>query len=422
MSAFDQKNIMAIQKHHRQRVAIVYPFLAHYRGPIFRILSEQEAPAPEYTAFSAPTSNIPSIEVVDPNLANIEPKKGGIRWQFVHNFFAGPLLYQTGIVRLALSRKFDTIIYLGNVYFISTWLGAILARLTGKRVLMWTHGFIREEHGITGWLRKRFYALAHGLLLYGNRAAHLCKNMGFDPDRLYVILNSLDYNEQVTIRRDISDNDLIKLRSQLFEHHDWPILIATCRLMENKRLDMILKAASLLLQRGQHVNVLLVGDGPARDSLKAYADELGIMDRVNFYGECHDEKILGPLISASSVCVMPGEVGLTAMHAMAYGTPVVTHDQGGFQMPEYEAIMPGETGALFRHSSVEDLVDKITAWLMRENERTETRNACYEIIDKLYNPYFQQRILNEAVAGIPASQCPAARTAVEPLFPENINI
>lgn len=406
----------------RQHVAIVYPFLAHYREPIFRLLSMQEPPAPEYTIFSARSSNAPSLKVVDPALATLPVAKGGLRWQFVRNFFFGPLLCQTRMVQLALSPKFDTVIYLGNLYFTSTWLGAILARIAGKRVLMWTHGFLGEERGLSGWLRVRFYKLAHGLLLYGNRAAQICQKMGFDPNALYVVFNSLDYDAQIRLRHKIRDQDRERLCAELFEHHEWPILIATCRLMQNKRLDMILSAAKLLSQREQNVNVLLVGDGPAKDSLVTFMNELGISDRVKFYGECHDEQKLGALISASAICVMPGEVGLTAMHALVYGTPVITHDQGEFQMPEYEAIIPGKTGDLFHHNSEEDLVNKISDWLNHQDSRIETRAACYEVIDKWYNTHFQQRIINEAVAGTPASRCPTGRTANEPLFPENISL
>ena len=146
----------------RHRVAVVYHYLAHYRGPVFRALSRQQEPDPVYTIVSATESNLPSLETVDPALARLPPEEGGIRWRFVKNFFVGPLLVQTGVLRLSVSDEFDTLIYLGDAHFVSTWVAATCARLTGKRVLMWTQGFLREERGLKGWLRLRFDGLAHG--------------------------------------------------------------------------------------------------------------------------------------------------------------------------------------------------------------------------------------------------------------------
>ena len=45
---------------------------------------------------------------------------------------------------------------------------------------------------------------------------------------------------------------------------------------------------------------------------------------------------------------MPGRIGLLAIHAHAYGRPVVTCDDMNFHSPEIEIVQAGKTGALFR--------------------------------------------------------------------------
>ncbi|MCK7575648.1 MAG: hypothetical protein MZV65_06990 [Chromatiales bacterium] len=80
------------------------------------------------------------------------------------------ILFQPGIIALAFSKRYQCIIFLGSVYHITTWIAAITAKISGKRVLMWTHGYLKEELGLKGYIREIFYRLADGLLLYGNRA------------------------------------------------------------------------------------------------------------------------------------------------------------------------------------------------------------------------------------------------------------
>src|SRR5439155_6723515 len=94
-------------------------------------------------------------------------------------FFSSVLL-QKGLLKLALRKDLNAVVYLGNPYFISTWISAIAARLTGKRVLFWTHGWTRHESGPKAWLRLIFYRLSHGLLLYGHFGKMLGLAKGFD--------------------------------------------------------------------------------------------------------------------------------------------------------------------------------------------------------------------------------------------------
>lgn len=137
------------------RVAIVECILTHYREPIYRILSAEL----QVSFFAAKFNNIHSGKVIDYRKAYLPPDKGGLRWHFIRNIvikFPIYLVWQNGLVRLALSNTFDTIIFNGNPKHISTWVSCFLARIKGKRILMWSHGFLCNENGIKGFIRKRF--------------------------------------------------------------------------------------------------------------------------------------------------------------------------------------------------------------------------------------------------------------------------
>lgn len=385
-----------------ERVALVTNVLPHYRRRIYELMAWQGPPGPQYT-IHADLPKAGRLKSIDPDWARKPVAEGGLGWQRLRNvrILGTKLYWQHGAVGAALSKDFDTIIYLGNPYYLSTWMGAALARLRGKRVLMWSHGVTRKEKGLKGWIRSRLYRLAHGMLLYGNWARSILIDKGFAPEQLYVVFNSLDYDKQVAMRESLCDVDRQDKRRELFEHPDWPMAFFVGRLTPQKKLTMLLEAVQILRERDVDMNVLLIGDGSARGDLEAQVQKHDLSDRVVFYGACHSEDELAPLISAADLCVSPGEVGLTAMHSLVYGTPVITHDNPEKQGPEFEAIVDGKSGMFYPEGSVGGLIETIKTWLTlaEQRGRDAIRRDCQEVIDKYYNPHVQIETLNAAVTG-----------------------
>ncbi len=89
----------------------------------------------------------------------------------------------------------------------------------------------------------------------------------------------------------------------------------------------------------------------------------------------HVMKIL-PLRNFSynaSVCVSPGNIGLTAIHALSFGCPIITHNNFAEQMPEFESIKPSKTGYFYQQGDIADLKDKIRK-VISADESTRDRN------------------------------------------------
>jgi len=385
-------------------VAIMQPYIPHYREPIFNLLSRQQFPAPEYTLYASTKAGI-TIKTSEPNKASVAPEDGGLRWLFTKTIWLGKIyIWQSFNIPVAFSLKYNAVIYPGYMYDISTWISILIAKLLRKRTIMWTHGYIKREIGIRGFIKKLFYKLSDGFLLYGNYARQIMIENGFNPDELYVVYNSLDYERQCSIRNKLTEDILKNLKGNLFAYPELPVLLYVGRLTHVKKLDMIIEVTKKLVLKGLPVNAFFIGSGPEQENLRAKAKQLDIDKYIVFYGPCYSEEELGPLISLADICVAPGEIGLTCMHSLVYGTPVITHDNPDNQMPEWEAIQPDKTGALFRQDNLDDLANVIEAWLKQKRCREAIRKECQKIIDSCYNPKYQLQIINGAISGIPATE------------------
>ena len=99
-----------------------------------------------------------------------------------------------------------------------------------------------------------------------------------------------------------------------------PIAISTGRLNPYKRIDLMLQALRLVLDRGVPVHLLVVGDGPARNDLEALRDDLDLAHAVTFVGRRDDiRSFLGSCDIGFHAAV--GEVGysLSILEFMSAG-------------------------------------------------------------------------------------------------------
>lgn len=217
-------------------------------------------------------------------------------------------------------------------------------------------------------------------------------NEGFDPEKLYTIHNSLAYDQQIKVREELKETSLYKVH---FGNNNKNLFFVV-RLTPIKKLDQVLKAMAICRDRGINYNLTFIGDGEKADELKELAMELNLESQVWFYGSCYNEVELSLLIYNADLCVAPGNIGLTAMHSMVFGTPCITHNDFKWQMPEFEAIREGVTGMFFRRDDVENLAEKIDEWFITKGEsRQDVREVCMKEIDEQWNPYFQIEVLKK---------------------------
>jgi glycosyltransferase involved in cell wall biosynthesis len=300
-------------------------------------------------------------------------------------YWKNRLIFQNKAIGNAIRKNFDTILLLGDMNVLSSWVIAIIAKLSGTRLVFWGHGFYGNESWVVERIRLMFYSLADAHLVYNNRGKKLMIQHGIKDKDIHVVYNSLDYYTQKDLRKKVLSVNLIK-KEKLFETLMLPTLVFIGRLTPVKRIDVLIRAFINLNKKSIPLNLLIIGDGQEKEKLIELSKP--IESHVHFYGKCYDEEKIGSLIANCDLCVSPGNVGLTAIHSLSYGTPVCTHDSFENQMPEFEVIVEGQTGTFYSEKS-NNLEEVIEAWLSSDLDREQIRKNCYETIDKFYNPNYQ---------------------------------
>ena len=191
----------------RPSVAVIYHFYPHYRKPVVEALARSTR------------ADFTFIGDDHEYLHSIEPAKlsGAVRFRLAptHHLF-GPFMWQWGAIRWAVRPEFDTVIMHAVPHWPCTWIGGLLARLMGKRVFFWGHGYLTRPRGLKGLLRRLFYAVPTDHMFYSRLSKAYAVEAGWPAERLHVIYNSLDTVAQRSIREAWSPAQGRELRTRLF--------------------------------------------------------------------------------------------------------------------------------------------------------------------------------------------------------------
>jgi glycosyltransferase involved in cell wall biosynthesis len=360
----------------KSKVAILYSHFPHYREPIFKCLSSSESF--KYDFFFSENKLFKSIKSGDKSFS----------CKYLSQISFKNFIVQFGFSKYLFRKEYSKIILLGNPNILSMWWYAILAKLMGIEVYFWTHGWLKEEKGFKKLFRNSFYKLADGLLLYGNRAKEIGEKNNFSKNKLHVIYNSLDYSAQKKERK-ILESSPITLPKEIY-------FSCIGRNIPTLNLKLAIDALKIVKDKtGLTIPLYHIGSGSEDEALSSYANKIGVS--LKLMGSIYDEAEIASIIYYSRAVISPGKVGLTAMHSLAYGIPVITHNDFETQMPEYECLIEKVTGSFFKKNDFKSLANEILYWLNKPKSNLEYE-ASIDIIEKKYNPSTQARLIQEAIS------------------------
>jgi glycosyltransferase involved in cell wall biosynthesis len=155
---------------------------------------------------------------------------------------------------------------------------------------------------------------------------------------------------------------------------DEPIFLSTvARLYVTKGLKYLLEAIIQVRDTHPSARFRVFGDGPLRQELLDYADELGLDGEQIFVG-AFNHRELGSIMAQTDIFVMSSILEgqpLAVVEAMAYGCPIVTTTVGGIP----ELIQDGVNGLLCMPRDPGCLAQKIRALIEDAALRTRLGRA-----------------------------------------------
>jgi glycosyltransferase involved in cell wall biosynthesis len=250
------------------------------------------------------------------------------------------LCYQRGLVDWLEQWQPDVLIMEANPRYLSTPAAVRWMHKQNKPVLGWGLGS-PGGRGLLNGRRISFIEQFDAMIAYSRRGAEEYAALGFPPEKIFVAYNSVSSPPAFPL----------PLRPSTLNLH--PTILFVGRLQARKRIDLLLRACT---QLGSRPRLVIVGDGPERETLESLARE--IYPGAEFVGARHGAA-LTPYFTEADLFVLPGTGGLAVQEAMSHGLPVIvaqgdgTQDdlvrrENGWQVPpdDFDALLAAMQEAL----------------------------------------------------------------------------
>jgi glycosyltransferase involved in cell wall biosynthesis len=343
---------------------LIDPILPHYRRDVIAMLSEAESFYLEFVA----GEEYEGIKGLAPQNSTL--------FRHASFRFLGHTFYNLrGAFRYVKSKKPDFIICGGaDFHLIHTILIFIFHKLIRKkRFYWWSHATLGKQGRLGFLIRKFVYRNSSGILAYNSEGRENLLRMSVRSSQIQVVNNSLNKEDYGYLNYNLINEKPAGIFTILYSG----------RVTEEKRLNLLIEALGELRNREVFDFICyIVGSGDL-DSLQQLAVECGVEKNIVFtgskYGKDNHKYFL-----QSHLYVYPGGIGLSILHAMSFGLPVLTTDDLSAHYPEIELLLPGITGDFFKGGSSNDLADKIVLWKEKSvNQRELIIERCVDRIREL---------------------------------------
>ena len=260
---------------------------------------------------------------------------GALPWaESVPIHWFGPLGWQN-IVPRALGT--DLVIAPQEVKYAALPLMMATRRLGRWKFAFWGHGknFQSTKPNSLAERWKRFLSRrADWWFAYNELSARLVRQMGFPPERITTVMNSIDTRSLLEALPRISAAEITKLQSEL-GLQGRPVVLYEGGLYREKRIPFLLETCRRIRRQIPDLQLLVIGRGPEADLLTGQPEPW-----IHHLGpKSSGEKI--PYWMMSRLLLMPGGVGLVILDSLALGVPMLT-TANPYHGPEIDYVRHGE--------------------------------------------------------------------------------
>lgn len=306
----------------------------------------------------------------------------GIR--FVRVFFEhgilGVLYGAFQMIRVSLQERITFI----HAQKLESSKAAWLARfITGVPVVKTAHGYTPKELITLG---KKIDKYSDKVITVVDWLLPELQKNGVQKEKLSVI-----YNGTVPFVPVMSEDDALEFKKKLGITEQDKIVVSVARLERGKNYTALIEWFTDVVKKVPNAKLLILGDGPEKDSLIQETSDLGLKNSIIFAGATTDTSRY--LQIADVFCTPSIGRGMAVLEAMAAGLPVVGMKPNG----QPNVILDGQTGFVvdngqsFSERITELLQDPILAknFGLKGKERAQESFSAETMVDQLEEVYEQ---------------------------------
>ena len=199
--------------------------------------------------------------------------------------------------------------------------GALSARLAGVRCVISTrHSLVAPPYDVAGEVK--YNLIARSCDVITGICEITCENLRGAPlaqkEKIVRVYNGASAVGRV---------DLAPLGEEFVKRG--LTLVFVGRLAEVKDLGTLVRAVALASGKVPELQAWIVGDGPVKKDLEALAKELGVEDRVRFWGQRMDTERFFSAADVFAMSSVSEGLPMSLLQAMSLGVPAVLTDVGG---------------------------------------------------------------------------------------------
>lgn len=212
---------------------------------------------------------------------------------------------------------------------------------------------ISHVHGLN---RRSYYQFSDCLIAVSQAVADHLLSQKLNPEKIHIIPNRI--NNAAKNSRRLSDKDAI-------------VIAITAKLHRNKGHQWALETIARELKRLPECRLIVIGDGPERQSLENLCKKLHIEERVKFTGFVDNPEIFYDEVDLMLLPSLGEGIPLSLLEAMRWGLPCIASNIGGIP----EIITDGFNGILVEPENSEQLIEAINKVCKPQNYEFYSKNA-----------------------------------------------
>ncbi len=343
------------------RVLFVQPSIPLYRVPLFNSLSSE-------------FGSLFKVLHGEGDLGNLTPS-----YQYTWSEYIGGsikigfgLLWQKNLINYKINKN-DIVVISGNPRYISTIIFILKVKFFGGKIVWWSHFRSSTSKKWSMFLRLKLMKIADGTVFY-------------TKDEVKEYLSITKHNKEMPIiglNNGIDINPVKNVRKNYDASSRKRQILFIGRTSQKSNFNILLEAFKHPSLKNITLNV--IGNDESSSYFNEFQSDLIRKYKINFYGTLTNEEEISRVANKCQIFVYPGAVGLSLIHAMAYGLPCLVHSNRLQHMPEIAAFKKGMTGLTFKPNDPIDLAINLSAMMSDPKTLNNMSENCLRSVENDFN-------------------------------------